>query len=339
MKEALLYEELSRQGVRCNICQRRCTIQESHRGECKTRLNEGGKLYSLIYGRAASLSINPIEKKPVFHFLPGSRWLSLGSLGCNFHCPGCQNWELSHSEINSGGRGTQSISPQESVSMAKEHGCVGISWTFNEPTIWFEYTLDGARLAKHEGLYTNYVTNGFITPEALDMIGPYLDVFRVDIKAFSQEAYQRIAGISDFTGILGITQRAKAKWDMHIEVVTNITPTFSDDEGQLRSIARWIKENLGEDTPWHVTRFHPYLKLSHLPPTPVSVLERARTIGMEEGLRYVYLGNVPGNPRENTYCPECSKLLIERHIFDILENNLISGKCSKCGTEIKGKFS
>jgi pyruvate formate lyase activating enzyme len=178
-------------------------------------MNQRGKLYSLIYGEVASVSINPIEKKPVFHFFPGSRWLSLGTLGCNFRCPGCQNWELSHAEVGQGG--TSYLSPEGLVQLARQHHCLGISWTFNEPTIWFEYTLDGAKLAKEQSLYTNYVTNGYITPEALDSVGPYLDVFRVDVKGFSQQAYSKLANIGDFSRVLETTKRAKEKWGMHVD--------------------------------------------------------------------------------------------------------------------------
>ncbi|GAI03422.1 unnamed protein product, partial [marine sediment metagenome] len=176
IREALLYDKLEGEKVRCNTCPRHCVLGEGQKGFCFTRQNQGGRLFTLIYGEVASRSVNPIEKKPVFHFYPGSRWLSLGALGCNFRCPGCQNWELSHAK----GGAAEYISPQDLVSLAKKYGCLGISWTFNEPTIWLEYTLDGAKLAKEQGLYTNYVTNGYITREALDTIGPYLDVFRVD---------------------------------------------------------------------------------------------------------------------------------------------------------------
>ena len=338
MIPALMYETLQDDRVRCAICQHRCIIERGRRGRCKTRINEGGKLYTLIYGRVSSISINPIEKKPVFHFYPGSRWLSLGSLGCNFRCPGCQNWEIAHAK-GKGVEGGQFLAPADSIRLAKREGCLGISWTFNEPTIWFEYTLEGAKQAKSEGLFTNYVTNGYITQEALDEIGPYLDLFRVDIKGFSKTTYRRIGHIPDFAGILNVTKRAKERWGMHVEVVTNITPGYNDDPDELRDMARWISKELGDSTPWHVTRFHPHRHLSHLMPTPIKTLERARQIGMEEGLKFVYIGNVPGHPGENTYCPKCGILLIERYVFDITAYNLAHGKCSRCITPIPGRFS
>ncbi len=334
-KEAYLYSKLAEGKVKCLTCQRRCVIQKGKTGWCHTRINKGGALYSVIYGEVSSLSINPIEKKPVFHFYPGSKWFSIGSVGCNFRCPGCQNWDISH--WKEGTMHTEYISPEELVSRAKAMECIGISWTFNEPTLWFEYTLDSAKLAKTRGLYTNYVTNGFITENAFDMISPFLDVYRVDIKAFSEKTYLRTGHIKDLKGILHITEKAKNS-GMHVECVTNITPGFNDNDEELRGIASWIKNNLGPETPWHVTRFYPHLDLSHLSPTPISTLEKAWTIGKEEGLWYVYLGNVPGHKLENTYCHKCGDLLIGRYVFEIVKNKIKDNKCPKCETLIPGRF-
>jgi pyruvate formate lyase activating enzyme len=335
-REAFLYEKLRDGAVTCNTCQRRCTISEGEVGWCLTRVNEGGTLLSLIYGEVSSVSINPIEKKPVFHFCPGSRWLSLGSWGCNFRCPGCQNWEIAHwkrKEL----RGSRFLSPDDQVSLALRRGCAGVSFTFNEPTLWFEYTLDAAKLAKENGLYTNYVTNGSITEEALEVVSPYLDVYRVDVKAFSDETYGRIANFSDSRGICNCAETAR-RLGVHVEVVTNVTPGLNDEEAELRGIASWIRERLGEDTPWHVTRFHPHLDLSSLQPTPISTLEKARSIGIECGLKYVYMGNVPGHEGENTYCHNCGALLVKRHVFDIVENRVEGGRCFECGSKIPGRF-
>lgn len=334
-KEAVLYEKLEEGKVRCGICQRRCIIRDGKVGWCGTRVSEGGKLYSIIYGEVSSISINPIEKKPVFHFFPGSKWLSIGSMGCNFRCPGCQNWDISH--WLEGPMYTEYISPEELVKRAKETGCIGISWTFNEPTIWFEYTLESAKIAKENGLYTNYVTNGFITEEALDMIAPFLDVYRVDIKGFSDETYLKVGHLKGFRGILDVTKKAKG-YGIHVECVTNVTPGYNDREEELRGIASWIRKDLGPETPWHVTRFYPYLELSHVPPTPLSTLERGREIGKEEGLWYVYIGNVPGHKWENTYCHKCGELLIERYAFEIIKNRIKGCKCPKCETLIPGRL-
>jgi pyruvate formate lyase activating enzyme len=334
-KEALIYQQHEAGAVTCLACQRRCFIPEGKTGWCRTRINEGGRLFSLIYGEVSSLSVNPIEKKPVFHFLPGTRWLSLGSVGCNFRCPGCQNWEIAH--WKEGPMFTEYVAPEKTVAIAKEKGCAGISWTFNEPSIWFEYTLDTAKIAREKGLFTNYVTNGTLTGEAFATLAPYLDVYRVDIKGFSGKTYRTLGYPGEFRGILEITVKAK-ETGMHVEVVTNVIPGINDSDGELSDIAAWIRGSLGPGTPWHVTRFHPHFKLQDMPPTPVARLERAREIGRKAGLWYVYLGNVPGHRWENTWCHHCGTLLIERYIFDVIETRMENGKCRQCGTVIPGRF-
>jgi pyruvate formate lyase activating enzyme len=334
-KEALLYRRHDGGAVTCLTCQRRCLIPEGQTGWCRTRVNERGRLFSLIYGEVSSVSVNPIEKKPVFHFLTGARWLSLGSVGCNFRCPGCQNWEIAH--WSEGSMFTEYIAPEKSVAMAEEMGCAGLSWTFNEPSLWFEYTLDAAKIAKRKGLFTNYVTNGTLTEEAFTRLAPYLDVYRVDIKGFRQKTYRALGHLKEFSGILEITEKAKER-GMHVEVVTNVIPGINDSDGELGEIAAWIRNTLGPETPWHVTRYYPQFKLQEVPPTPIARLEGAWEIGRAAGLWYVYLGNVPGHRWENTYCHHCGTLLIERYLFDIIENRLANGRCLQCGTEIPGRF-
>ena len=292
----------------------------------------------MTYGKVSSIRVSPIEIKPLFHFYPGSKWLSLGSLGCNFLCPGCQNWEISHADIDKEIAFTKYISPENAVQLAIKDNCKGISWTYNEPTLWLEYTLDIAKIAKEQGLLTNYVTNGYITPDVMNLLGPYLDAYRVDLKGFSANTYKRIANISDFEEILKIIKMAKYKWEMHIEIITNITPGLNDNEKELNDMAQWIINQLGSETPWHITRFIPHFKLSHLTYTPISKLEKVRQIGMDKGLRYVYLGNVPGHSAENTYCPQCGKLLIERRNCQILNYNLKGNKCKFCNQTIAGYF-
>lgn len=338
MIEAILYEKLSNNKVQCHVCQRRCVISENERGYCLTRLNHQGKLYSLIYARVSSIMVSPIEKKPVYHIFPGSEWLSLGSYGCNFRCPGCQNWKIAHSDVKEEIEKARHIPPKELVPIALKSQCVGISWTYNEPTLWLEYTLDGAKLAKINKLYTNYVTNGFITPEALDIIGPYLDVFRVDLKGFSEDSYKKLADIDDFSGILEIVKRAKKKWGMHVEIVTNVIPGINDNEEDLWKMAAWICQELGRDTPWHVTRFFPHLQLSNLSPTPVNTLRKIRKMGLTQGLKYVYLGNVSEGKGENTYCPDCGALLITRKELGTRVLQLNKGRCDSCSCLIAGKF-
>jgi pyruvate formate lyase activating enzyme len=232
---------------------------------------------------------------------------------------------------------TEYLSPEGLVSKAKSTGCIGVSFTFNEPVLWFEYTVDAAKLSRAQGLYTNYVTNGFITEEAFDMVAPFLDAYRVDIKGFTEETYTRIGHIKEFKGILEITKKAK-EYGVHVEVVTNIIPGFNDSETELRRIGSWVKNNLGPEVPWHVTRFYPHHELTHLSPMPISKLERAWSIGKEEGLWYVYLGNVPGHGGENTYCHMCSKLLTERYVFDIIKSRIVGNRCPKCNAIIPGMF-
>lgn len=345
-REALLYRGLKGGRVRCLVCQRLCIIPRGGWGYCATRINRDGTLYTLIYGRVSTWRVAPAEIKPLFHFYPGSKYLSLGSVGCNFRCPGCQNWEIAHVRLDAQfreelERGTTFISPLESVRLARQSGCQGLSWTYNEPTLWLEYVLEGAKKAKEMGLFTNVVTNGFITSQALDLLGPFLDAYRVDIKGFSQDAYRWIAHVEDHAGILEVTERVKHKWKIHVEVITNIIPQHNDDEGQLRALAHWICHQLGPDTPWHVTRFVPHRHLSHLPPTPIKTLERVRQLGLESGLRFVYLGNVPGHLGENTYCPGCGRTLIERRNYEILSHAIEDNHCPYCGEEIPivGRYS
>lgn len=351
MREAILYEKLKDQKVRCNVCSRRCVINEGRRGYCETRLNQGGKFYTLIYGLASSVCVDPIEKKPVFHYQPGTKALSLGAWGCNFRCVFCQNYDITYVDGNNLEKTAEEVSEQKNSSedipkkgilepkliskIARKEGCQGIAWTYNEPTIWLEYTLDASKFAKKEGLYTVYVTNGYATSEALDTIGPYLDVWRVDIKSMEDKFYQEIAKVPRISPILENTIRAQKKWKMHIEVVTNIIPTLNDSDTNLEKTAKWICKNLGEKTPWHITRFFPCLGLKHLPMTPIETLERAQEIGQKAGLKFVYLGNIGGHPGENTVCPKCGALAIQRVNYEVdLEGLGQKGECKKCGENL-----
>ena len=337
-KPALLCDADENGGVYCRVCQRQCHIKPGRKGYCQGRINEQGSLYSLLFGRVSSIAVSPIEKKPLFHFYPGSLTLSLGTLGCNFRCPGCQNWHISHHHVTRIEKNTEYVLPEQAVGMALDNGCQGISWTYNEPATWFEYTLDCAKLAKETQLHTSYVTNGYLSAAALDMLGPYLDSFRVDLKGFSPETYSRLTGVAGFEGILDVTRRAKLTWHMHVEVVTNVTPRFNDDTTELSNMARWILNNLGEDTPWHLTRFVPHRRLSHLPMTPINVLEGLREMARATGLRYVYLGNIPGHPGENTYCASCGRMIISRNGFTQTRSTVLHGSCPFCGHAIPGRF-
>jgi pyruvate formate lyase activating enzyme len=338
MKESLLYEKLPGGKVKCNVCAVRCVIPEAGRGSCRTRLNERGTLYTLLYGLTSSVCVDPIEKKPLYHFYPGSRILSMGTRGCNFRCPGCQNWEISHDSPDRFGENMEALSPAQSARLALAEGCEGIGWTYNDPTIWLEHTLEAMIEAKRLGLYSAYMTNGYATPEQMELIGPYLTAWRVDIKGFSRDSYKRISALAKWDPVLEATKLAAQTYRMHVECVTNVTPTVNDGEETARGIASWIRETLGPYTPWHVTRFHPYLDLSHLPATPIKTLERFHEIGREEGLKYVYIGNVPGHPLEDTYCHGCGTPVIRRRGFAIEISSLRSGSCASCGVAIPGRF-
>jgi pyruvate formate lyase activating enzyme len=333
---ALLMEELPQGRVRCHACLRRCVVPPGGRGWCATRENRDGRLFSLIYGRVASMSLNPMEKKPVFHFLPGSRWLSLGSLGCNFRCPGCQNWELAHADLDRHLSYTRYVSPAELVAQAVRRGAAGISWIFNEPALWLEYILDTAPLARQTGLCTNVVTNSALTPEALDVLGPHLDVYRVDIKGFHPDTYESLAHFSEPAAIRQVAVRARRRWGMWVEVVTNLIPGLNDDDGTLKAIAAWLTHDLGASTPWHLTRFHPAYRLLDRPATLVPRLEDAYKLARAAGVHFPYLGNVPGHPWENTFCPSCGREVISRHIFTVTALRLSGGICRACGTAIPG---
>lgn len=331
MHQAMLYDSLPKTRVRCNICQWRCQIGQGKSGVCRVYQNKDGVLYNMNYAQVSSVAVDPIEKKPLFHFFPGSLVLSIGGWGCNFHCRDCQNWEIACVDLPQPGR---QINPEEAVRMAKEYDCQGIAWTYNEPTMWFEYTLDSARLAKENGLYTVYVTNGYMTPKALDTIGPYLDAWRVDIKGFNDGLYRKLAKISHWRGILDVAKRAKNKWQMHVEVITNIIPAMNDDNAQLEGIAGWIYNELGELTPWHVTRFYPHHDMMDSPPTPISMLERAVDIGRRAGLKFVYIGNAPGHGGENTICYKCGNTLVKRYGYQTEVTGVRGSKCKICGTEL-----
>ncbi len=327
-----LSESLDGQFARCGTCQWRCVIRKGGVGHCRTVVNIDGKLHTTIYGVVSSAAADPIEKKPVYHYKPGSKCFSVGSLGCNFRCVFCQNWQIAYADAADGSTGScrTGFGPEQLVEAARLSGSEGVAWTYNEPAIWLDYTLDCAALCKQKGLYTVYVTNGYATPEALDLLGPYLDVYRVDIKSVEMEFYRNLIPIPSFQGILDVAERARKHWRMHVECVTNIIPGWNDDRHNLETIASWICQHLGSDTPWHVTRFYPYGKLADLPPTPLETLHAAVSLGRDAGLKFVYLGNVASDTGSNTYCPKCGSLIIERSGYNTRVVALTEdGRCSK----------
>ncbi|MEW5760439.1 MAG: AmmeMemoRadiSam system radical SAM enzyme [Candidatus Thermoplasmatota archaeon] len=329
MKEASFYK-IGDKEIKCLLCPHGCKIGEGKRGICGVRENRKGKLYSLIYGLATSINPDPIEKKPLYHFYPGSYVFSLGTVGCNFKCLHCQNYEISQAEIND--VYTRTIAPENLPKMAKETGCAGIAWTYNEPTIWYEYSYEGAKIAKENDLYTVYVTNGFIMPEPLKEISKYLDAMNIDVKAFTEDFYRKISK-GKLENVLETCKYAK-ELGIYIELTYLIIPTLNDNDEELRKFCKWVVDELGKEVPTHFSRFHPDNKLRNLPPTPMQTLEKAYNIAIETGIEYVYIGNVPHGNYENTYCPKCKALLIERYGFTARKIGLKNGNCKKCGNKI-----
>ena len=333
MKEALLYAPLGEGRVRCHLCHHRCTISPSKRGLCGVRENQDGTLYTLVYERAISLNVDPIEKKPLFHFLPGSHSFSIAAVGCNFRCLQCQNHEISQMPAEQGQIGGSTVSPQKIVSLARQHQCHSISYTYTEPTIYFEYALDTAILAKQEGLRNVFVTNGYMTEEALKMIRPYLDAANVDLKSFRETFYHRICGAT-LSPILDNLRWMK-QMGIWVEITTLVIPGLNDTEEEFEEIAQFIL-SLGPEVPWHVSAFYPTYKILDRPRTSIASLHQAREIGLKTGLQFVYCGNIPGEEGENTICPGCQRSIIQRHGFRVMRNDVKDGMCAHCRTAIGG---
>ncbi len=333
MKEAFLYEKLENNKVRCDLCAHRCRLPEGKTGICGVRKNIEGTLYTLVYDKLISAHIDPIEKKPLFHFMPGSTSFSVATMGCNFRCLHCQNYEISQipkgEEIIRG----SSTPPEDIVGSAERYGCGSISYTYTEPTIFFELAYDTAKLAHEKGIKNVFVTNGYMTEEAIDMIKPYLDAANVDLKFFDEKMHKRICGASR-DPVLD-TIRKMRELGIWVEVTTLVIPTKNDSDEELEQIARFIKE-VGTEIPWHVSAFHPTYKMLDLPRTPSSTLYRARKIGLNVGLKYVYTGNIPGDEGEHTLCYNCKAVLIHRYGFELVENHIIDSRCPFCGAIIDG---
>ncbi len=337
MREAMLYETISVNKVKCILCARRCVIPEGSIGFCRVRKNEGGKLYSLVYGKLCSAAVDPIMKKPLYHFHPGSMVLSIATVGCNFNCLFCDNWVISHERDIKG----YDMSSEEVVRLALERGCQGISYTYTEPTIFYEFAYDTAKLAHKHGLFNTFVTNGYMTVEAIERIAPYLNAATVDFKGGGDpEFYRKLSAVPSVEPIYEALKEMKRK-DIHIEVTNLVVTKYGDSLEGIRRLACWVKTNLGEDAPFHLLRFHPDYRLTDVPSTPIQTLERACEVATREGLYYVYAGNLPGHRYEHTYCPKCHELVIERFGFDVTRWRLGMGNtCPKCGytVAIKGKY-
>ena len=331
MKEARWYQKLSNSRVRCDLCNHRCIIETGNRGICGVRENRDGKLYSLVYGKLIATHIDPIEKKPLFHFLPGSHSFSIATVGCNLKCAHCQNSDISQMPADLNRIMGQDASPEDIVKAAERGNCKSISYTYTEPTIFMEYAYDTAKLAKEKGLKNVFVTNGYMTEEALKDISPYLDAANVDLKGFTEEHYKKVCG-ARLKPVLD-TLKLMKELGIWVEVTTLVIPTVNDSEKDLRGIAEFIL-SLGVETPWHVSRFHPTYKMLDLPSTPVDTVVKARQIGIEIGLRYVYTGNAPGDNGENTYCYNCGKVLIPRYGYQLGKFHIKDSKCEYFHTEI-----
>ncbi len=333
-KEALFWQVIDEKEktLQCLLCPRECILKPNQKGYCTVRVNLNGKLFTLTYNKPISIAVDPIEKKPVFHMLPGTKSFSLATVGCNLRCIHCQNWEIS--QRNPEEVETYYFTPQQIVKMAIEAKCKSISYTYTEPVIFYEYMLDIAKEAKKYKLRNVMVTSGYINIPPLDELIKYIDVFRVDLKGFSEEFYRKLA-FGKLQPVLDVLKYLKQK-GAFIEVVNLVIPTMNDNPEEIRKMCVWIKENLGDETPLFFSRFYPMYKLTNLPPTPVETLEKAYKIAKEVGLKYVYIGNVPGHPYESTYCPKCKKVLIKRVGYTIIENNIVKGRCKFCNTKIPG---
>ena len=330
----MFYKNVSGQNVQCLLCPRECVISDGKRGFCRNRENQKGKLYTIVYGKPSVVDIGPIEKAPLYHFVPGHFRLCLACASCNLRCKYCQNWHLSQKSLEE--LSHYSYSPEEIVRQAKNQKLNSISFTYTEPTVYYEYLYDIFFIAKPMGIKTSIVSNGYINPEPLSRLLNVLDAVKIDLKGFSEKFYEEVSSAA-LKPVLEsmITVKKEKVW---LEIVNLIVPTLNDDPKMIDQMCQWIGENLGQDTPLHFTRFSPNYKLTHLIPTPISTLESAYEIAKKNGLRYVYIGNVVGHIYNCTYCPSCNRKVIHRTHFDVLEMNLMNGKCKFCNFPIQGKW-
>jgi pyruvate formate lyase activating enzyme len=319
-------------GIQCELCPHRCRVAKGKRGLCRVRENRDGKYYSLVYGNPCTINLDPVEKKPFFHVLPGTTSYSLATVGCNFQCKFCQNWEISQASPED--VYSYDVPPELIVSKAKEIGARSVAHTYVEPTIFYEYMLDIGHLTRKEGLLNVTHSNGFINPVPLKNLCKVLDAANIDLKGFTENFYRELCG-GELNPVLETLKTLKQE-KVHLEITNLIIPTKNDEMSVLKEMSLWIKKDLGSDTPIHFSRFYPLYKLKTLPPTPVSTLEKAREVALSAGLEYVYIGNVPGHAGENTFCPNCKKMVIQRRGYMVGEINVKAGKCRYCGKPIPG---
>ena len=335
LKQAVLWEAEEDKKVRCKLCNWRCLIDEGKLGRCCVRKNIDGVLYSLNYNKVCSANPDPIEKKPLFHFQPGTSSFSIATMGCNFRCSFCQNWQISQAAIEDGRINGQTISPDKIVEAAVRYDCKSIAYTYTEPTIFMELCNDCGRLAKEKGLANVFVSNGFMSREAIDFAGEWLNGINVDLKSFSEDYYKRLCKAS-LQPVLDTISYIANQTNIWLEITTLLVPGENDSEDELKRLADFIVSKLGPDVPWHISRFRPDYKYTDSGPTPVSTLERAGQIGKSAGLHYIYLGNVPGAKAESTFCYKCGRVLIERVGYHISANHITNSCCPDCGTNIAG---
>lgn len=330
MKEARFWNRTEDGKVQCTLCPVTCKISDGKRGLCGVRENKKGDLYTLIYGKASSVADDPIEKKPLYHFYPGTHVLSFGTVGCNLKCLFCQNYTISQAKF--GSIPMRDVKVDEVVPLIEQYGSYGAAWTYNEPTIWHEFTYDASKLVTEAGYYSVYVTNGYINEDPLRELAPYLDAMNVDVKAFTDRFYKKLCK-GRLQPVLDTCALAK-ELGIHLELTKLVVPEENDDPSETRKFCKWVAEELGTEVPVHFSRFHPDYKMKDRKRTPMKTLDECYEIAQSEGLKYVYLGNIPQDPRENTYCPECGTLVIERWGFNVGEINLDGKKCKSCGHEI-----